>query len=127
MKEINISTEKRYQLVNITDQVEEIVRKNNIEREFVSVSVPHSTAAVLLTEDEKGLKKDWLTFLKELVSGFNFEHDKIDNNTDSHILSGLIGQEKSLPVENGKVIRGIWQQIFLLELDGPRERRVIIK
>lgn len=127
MNEIKISTKERYQLINITEQVEEIVRKRDVEREFVSVSVPHSTAAILLTENEEGLKEDWLTFLKKFISGFSFKHDRIDDNADSHIISGLIGQEKSLPVENGKIIRGTWQQIFLLELDGPRNRRVIIK
>jgi len=79
-----------------------------------------------LTENEEGLKQDWLVFLKKLVSGFTFQHDKIDDNADSHILSGLVGQEKILPFRDGRIIRGTWQQIFLLELDGPRSRKVIV-
>ncbi len=124
MNEINISTQERYQLIDITDKVEEIVR--DFKKDSVSIFVPHSTSAILLTEKETGLEKDWLTFLKKLISGFDFEHNRIDNNADSHIISGLIGQEKRLPLKNGKIIRGTWQQIFLLELDGPRERRVIV-
>jgi len=73
------------------------------------------------------LKEDWLDFLKKLVSGFDFQHNRIDDNADSHLLSGLIGQERILPVKDGQLIRGTWQNIFLLELDGPRNRRVIIK
>ena len=73
------------------------------------------------------MKEDWLDFLKKLVSGFDFQHNRIDDNADSHLLSGLIGQERILPVKDGQLIRGTWQNIFLLELDGPRNRRVIIK
>lgn len=126
-KEINISTEKRYQLVDITHEVEIIVKESNFEQGLVFVFVPHSTSAILLTENESGLKQDWLSFLKKLISGFNFEHDRIDDNADSHILSGLLGQGKTIPFSGGSLIRGTWQQIFLVELDGPRTRRVMVK
>jgi len=127
ISEINISTQERYQLIDITDEVEKIVKENNVKDGLVLVFAPHSTAGILLTENEKGLKKDWLDFLKKLVSGFSFQHNRIDDNADSHLLSGFIGQERILPIKDGRLIRGTWQQIFLLELDGPRNRRVIIK
>ena len=57
----------------------------------------------------------------------DFFHNQIDNNADSHILSGLIGQGKTLIAENGRLLRGTWQQIFLVELDGPRTRKIIVK
>jgi len=94
---------------------------------LVLIFVPHSTAAVLLTENESGLKEDWLKVLEKIVSGFYFLHNQIDNNADSHILSGLVGQGKTLVIENNKLIHGTWQQIFLVELDGPRTRKVIVK
>lgn len=122
-----INTNKRYELVNITNRVEETVGKSQAKSGLVLVFVPHSTAGILLTEDEPGLKNDWLKFFERAVSGFDFEHNKIDNNADSHILSGLLGQGKTLPVENGKLKRGIWQDIFLIEFDGPRTRKIIIK
>lgn len=125
--EFRASTEKRYQLVDVTDEVEEIVRESGIKDGLCLVFVPHSTAAVVLTENEDGLKKDWLEFLKKLISGFDFLHDRIDDNADSHILSGLLGQGKTLPIENGRLVRGTWQQIFLVELDGPKTRRIIVK
>jgi len=127
LKEFNISTKERYQLIDITEKVEEIVQENEVKDGLVLVFVPHSTAAILLTESEEGLKEDWLDFLKKLVSGFNFQHNRIDDNADSHILSGLVGQERILPVKDGQIIRGTWQQIFLLELDGPRNRKIIVK
>ncbi len=126
ISEFNISSRERYQLIDISDKVEKIVKENGIKDGLVLVFVPHSTAAVLLTENEEGLKEDWLNFLKKLVSGLKFEHNQIDDNADSHLLSGLIGQEKALPIKNGEIIRGTWQQIFLLELDGPRNRKIIV-
>jgi len=73
------------------------------------------------------LKKDWLKILKKLVKGEAFEHDRIDNNAEAHLLSGLLGQGKTLPIKNGSLVRGTWQNIFLIELDGPRSRKVIIE
>jgi len=125
IEEFDVSTEDREQLIDITDRVEEIVQKSQVKDGLVLVFVAHSTAAILLTENESGLKKDWLKVFKKMVSGVDFLHNQIDNNADSHILSGLIGQGKTLAVENGKLIRGTWQQIFLVELDGPRTRKVL--
>ena len=127
MKEVNVSTQKRYQLVDITDKVEKIVEQAGVKEGLVLIFTPHSTAAILLTENEEGLKQDWLNVLKKLVAGFDFQHNRIDDNTDSHILSGLVGQERTLPVENGRIVRGTWQQIFLVELDGPKTRKVTVK
>ncbi len=127
MNELSISTQERYQLLNITSQVEKIVAESKVKDGLCLVFVPHSTAAVILTENEPGLKRDWFKILKKLVEGEKFEHDQIDNNADSHLLSGLLGQEKVLPIENGRIIRGTWQQIFLVELDGPKTRKVVIK
>jgi len=125
-KEFNILTEKRYQLVDITTKVEEIVVNSSVKEGLALIFVPHSTAAIVLTENESGLKQDWVNLLRKMVSGFDFLHNRIDDNADSHILSGLVGQGKTLPIKDGKLVRGTWQQIFLLELDGPRNRRVIV-
>ena len=127
IKEFDVLTKDRYELINITSKVEEIIQQSEIKNGLVLVFVPHSTAGVVLTEDEPGLKDDWLKFLKKTVSSFDFEHNRIDDNADSHILSGLIGQGKTLAIENNKLIQGTWQQIFLVELDGPRTRKVIVK
>jgi len=80
-----------------------------------------------LTENEEGLKNDWIEIFERLISGIDFQHNRIDDNATSHILSGLVGQEKILPIKNSGVVRGIWQQIFLVEFDGPRTRRVLVE
>lgn len=127
IKEFYVSSQKRYELVDITNKVEQVIKESKIENGLVLIFAPHSTAAIVLTENESGLKKDWLAVLKKLVSGIDFLHNQIDNNADSHILSGLLGQGKILAVENGELILGTWQQILLVELDGPKKRRIIVK
>lgn len=127
MKEFSVSTGERYQLIDVTEKVEEKVGETGLKDGLVFVFVPHSTAAILLTENEGGLKKDWLDFFKKMVSGSDFRHNLIDDNADSHILSGLIGQGKTIPLKDGRLVRGTWQQIFLVELDGPRARKLTVE
>ena len=127
LKEFNISTKKRYELIDITERVEKIVEESDIKDGLVLVFVMHSTVGILLNENEPGLKEDWLKIFKKITSGVDFAHNQTDNNADAHIIAGLIGNEKTLILENGRLIRGTWQQIFLVELDGPRTRKVIIK
>ena len=127
MKKILINTQKRYQLIDITGEVEKAVKKSNLKTGVCLVFLPHSTAAIVMTENEPGLINDWEKILKKFVADQRFEHDRIDNNADSHLLSGLLGQSKLLPIENGQLVRGTWQQIFLVELDGPRQRKVVIQ
>jgi len=126
-KEFLVSTKNRYQLIDITEKVEEIIRESKIKEGICLIFTPHSTAGIILTENENGLKEDWLSFFKKLTSGIDFLHNQIDDNADSHILSGLLGQEKVLAIQDGKLIRGTWQQIFLVEFDGSRNRKVIVK
>jgi len=126
-KEFSISTENRYQLVDITKRVEEMVKESGVEEGLILVFTPHSTAGILLTENEEGLKNDWLEIFKKLTSEIDFQHNRIDDNADSHILSGLMGQGRVLPIKDSKIVRGTWQQIFFAEFDGPRTRRIIVE
>lgn len=126
-KSLTVSSSKRQELIDITEEVEKAVSESKTKQGICLVFVPHSTATLVLTENEGGLKRDWFKVLQKLVSGFSFEHNQIDDNADSHILAGILGQGRVLPIENGSLQRGTWQQIFLVELDGPRERKVVIK
>jgi len=126
-EEFEVSTKNRYQLIDITKKVEKIVEKSDVKEGMALIFVPHSTAGILLTENEEGLRNDWLEIFKKLTAGIDFQHNRIDDNADSHILSGLIGQGKVLPINKGKLVRGIWQKIFLAEFDGPRIRKVVVE
>ncbi|MBL7053684.1 YjbQ family protein [Patescibacteria group bacterium] len=127
IKEITILSKQRYEMIDITDKLEEIIKKASIKNGLALIFVRHSTAGVILTENEAGLKQDWINFFKRMMSGIDFKHNQIDNNADSHILAGLMGQGRTISIENNKLNRGFWQQIFLAEFDGPRTRTIIIK
>lgn len=122
-----VQTKKRQELIDITSEVEKLVNKSPTKNGLCLVFVAHSTAAIVLTENEPGLINDWLMVLKKLVGSEKFEHDRIDNNADSHLLSGLVGQGKTIPVKSSRLVLGTWQQIFLVELDGPKTRKITVK
>ena len=124
-QQFTISTNDEVELVDITDRVEKVVSQSGVTEGNCLVFVTHSTAAVLITENETGLLNDWEDFIANLPAGQTWDHNQIDNNAEAHLLSGLIGQGKILPVKNGKLERGTWQQIFLVELDGPRNQRQV--
>ncbi len=126
IKEFFVQTEKRYELKDISQTIENIVQESGLAEGLVLIFVPHSTCGIIVTENEEGLKKDWLNFLKKMVAGFDFYHNQIDDNADSHLLAGLVSQVKVFPVKKGKILRGTWQQILLAEFDGPRKRKIVV-
>jgi secondary thiamine-phosphate synthase enzyme len=125
-KALAVSTRERYQLVDLTRSIEEIVAESKIEKGLCLVHASHATAAIIAHENESGLVNDVLRKVKEIFPpGAGYLHDRIDDNASSHIASALIGASRAFPVEDGRLVRGTWQNIFLLELDGPRAHRVV--
>ncbi|USS40013.1 secondary thiamine-phosphate synthase enzyme YjbQ [Thermococcus aggregans] len=128
-EELRFSTKGEIDLVDITSEVEEIVERSGIKEGQVLVFVPGATGAVVTIEHEKGLLEDFKRILKEIVpKGAGYKHDIIDNNAHSHLRATLLGPSLVLPVVDGKVVRGIWQQIFFVELDvRPRRRKLVVQ
>ncbi len=122
--DIIVSTNKQFELVDITDQVEDAVRKSGVINGICLIFVAHSTAAIVANEHERGLMEDILTRIKELVEPERkWKHNLIDDNAHAHLGSTILGADRVFPVRDGKLIRGTWQNIFLVELDGPRRER----
>jgi secondary thiamine-phosphate synthase enzyme len=125
-KALTVSTRERYQLVDLTRSIEEIVAESKIEKGLCLVHASHATAAIIANENESGLVNDVLRKVKEIFPpGAGYLHDRIDDNASGHIASALIGASRTFPVEGGRLVRGTWQNVFLLELDGPRTRRLV--
>jgi secondary thiamine-phosphate synthase enzyme len=124
---MRIKTTDRFQLVDITNRVEEIVEKSGVTNGLVLVFAPHATAAIIANEHEHGLMDDIIHKVKEFTepgSG-KWKHDLVDDNAHAHIGSALFGAERVFPVINKRLLRGTWQNIFLLEMDGPRPVREV--
>lgn len=127
-KELNISTSSQFELVDLTKSVESIVSESDIVNGICLVYAPHATAAVVVNEREAGLMKDILTKLnQEYPKGAGWLHDRIDDNAHAHLASAFIGSFKIFPILNRRLYRGTWQSIFLVEMDGPRGRKVLVE
>jgi secondary thiamine-phosphate synthase enzyme len=126
--QLKIETSKRVELIDITSEVQEEVRKSEIPEGICLISTRHTIAGIIINENETGLKEDILDLLNKLVpAGAGYRHDRIDNNADSHLRTVLLGASEALPVSEGKLELGTWQRIFFAEMDGPRSRTVNIK
>jgi len=126
--EFSMSTSRRIQVIDITDRVNKVVDKSGLKDGICQILVPHATAGIILEENESGLVRDIEKKIEEMFpKGAGYEHDKIDDNANSHLASGFIGQSRILPIKDGRIVRGTWQRPMLLEFDGPRSsRRVFI-
>ncbi|HXF15767.1 MAG TPA: secondary thiamine-phosphate synthase enzyme YjbQ [Burkholderiales bacterium] len=126
-------TSERMQLINITDRINEIVRKSGIRDGLVHLQSLHTTTAVFINEWQDALLHDVKSFLDQVVTRENgWRHndpqysDCERQNADSHLRGMLMGQTLCLQVRNSAVLLGTWQSIILAEFDGPRSRSMSI-
>lgn len=122
-------TQKHREYINITDEVQEIVKKSGIQEGMVLVSAMHITAGIYVNDAESGLIADIDKWLEELAPfNINYQHHHTgETNGDSHLKSLLIGHEVIIPITAGKLDFGTWQQVYYAEFDGQRKKRVIVK
>ena len=123
------NTSGRREYVNITDRVEEIVRASGIEEGMVLVSAMHITAGVYVNDAESGLIQDIDDWLEQLApTGPDYRHHRTGEvNGDAHLKSLLIHHEVIVPITDGRLDLGPWQQIYYAEFDGRRRKRVVVK
>lgn len=124
--QFSISTKKKVELVDITSQIEYAVERSGVKSGACVVHAPHATVAIVLNEFEPNLQRDFEQVFEKMLPKMDYAHDHIDNNALSHLLSGLIGSGRTIPIEDGKLALGTWQRIIFCELDGPRSNREIV-
>ena len=121
----------RMDFVNITDQVEEAVRKSGVKEGFVLVNAMHITASVFINDAESGLHEDYKKWLEELAPHAptsQYQHNRTgEDNADAHLKRQIMGREVVVAITNGELDFGPWEQIFYGEFDGRRNKRVLIK
>ncbi|MFA5374809.1 MAG: secondary thiamine-phosphate synthase enzyme YjbQ [Dehalococcoidia bacterium] len=124
-----VNTKKLREFINLTDRVESFVSKSDIKEGFVLVSAMHITAGVYVNDAESGLIADieeWLEKLAPYRSDYRHHHTG-ETNGDAHLKSLLIHHEVIVPITNGRLDLGPWQQIYYAEFDGQRDKRIILK
>jgi len=123
------NTEKHREFINITDKVQKVLQKSRIKEGMILVSAMHITAGVYINDDESGILKDIEEWLEKLApEGLDYHHHQTGEvNGDSHLKNILVGHQVMVPVTEGRLDLGPWQQIFYAEFDGQRRKRLIIK
>lgn len=129
-RSIKIDSSSNFQIIDITSDITTVLNDIKKEKKFndgiVSIFTKHSTSAIRVNENEKGLLNDFEKVLKDLIKeNDNYRHDFIDNNAASHIRAFLLGSSETIPISDGRLNLGTWQSIFFIELDGPRRSRTI--
>jgi secondary thiamine-phosphate synthase enzyme len=123
MDVIEVSSQRRRQLVDITTFVQESVAASGVTEGICHVAVPHTTAAVLLNENaDPSVGEDILSALAAILPAISWRHS--EGNSDAHFLSTLVGHSVTVPINAGELALGRWQAVYLLELDGPRRREI---
>jgi len=125
---ITLATKRREELVDITSEVNAIVRKWGHDARLCALYAQGATGAIMIQENwDPLIGEDVVEWLRRLVPKGVWRHDREDGNGDAHIKAGIVGPSETIPVEQGELLLSTWQNIFFCEFDGPRrERRVLV-
>ena len=125
--EFNVQTTTKREMIDLTARVAEVVAGSGVAEGLCSVYTPHATAAIVVNEnDDPNVCVDVLDALDRLVPAGVWRHDRVDGNAASHIQATILGPGETIPVHEGRLLLGTWQAVMLVELDGPRQRRVVV-
>lgn len=128
-KYLNFNTKNKIEFIRITDEIEKAIIESKVKEGLVLVNPMHITSAVIVNDNERGLHEDYKRVLEKLVPyGEDYRHnDTGEDNAASHIWRQLIGHQVVMPITNGKLDLGPWEEIFYCEFDGKRNKRVLVK
>lgn len=141
MHTFSVQTSKRRHIIDITKQVQSVIASSGCTNGLVMISALHSTCAICIGEVVQNVDQDFVAFLNAVVPQLDFKHvhppdhpkDGSDETTDgplhpsSHILAIMLGPSKCMGVVDMNLVRGEWQSIMLVELEGPRERKIAVQ
>ncbi len=124
---IQLKTDRRETLVDITPQVEHLVQRSGVRQGLVNVYAQGATAAIMIQENwDESVQTDVVNLLRKVIPQGVWLHDAQDGNGDAHLKAGLVGPSESIPLIDGRLGLSRWQNIFFCEFDGPRsDRRVV--
>lgn len=126
MQHLHIKTHRKREIVDITDQVQSALQKKPVASGICHLTVLHTTAALTTADLDPGTDLDMLDAFEAMMPKLHYRHPHNPAHVPDHILSSLIGTSVTQPLESGELVLGTWQRIVLVELDGPREREVVL-
>lgn len=122
MKHLQIHSKRKDEIIDITDEIEELVQQEDFHNGVCSLMALHTTCALTTICLDPGTDLDFLEAVRQILPELHYRHQHDPSHTPDHILASIIGPSLTIPVQNGQLILGTWQRIVLVELDGPRER-----
>ncbi len=127
IKTISINSHKRTEMLDITEEVQQVVRESNQKEGLCYIFVPHTTAAITINENaDPSVAEDILKELEKIIP-FHDHYHHLEGNSAAHIKSSMVGCSVAVIIENGQLKLGTWQGICFCEFDGPRTRKVWVK
>lgn len=127
-RHLTFHTRQRRELIRITHEAETTLRESGITEGMLLVSAMHITAGVFVNDDEPGLHRDIWAWLDRLAPTADYQHHRTgEDNGDAHLRNLLVGHQVILPITQGRLDLGPWQQVFYAEFDGQRDKRVVFK
>lgn len=127
MYTLDVATQQRTQMVEITDKVRKLVTEARLTRGAVVVYVPHTTAGITINENaDPDVVRDMLTEINKTIP-FDSDYRHAEGNSAAHIKASLFGSSVTVLVEDGKLVLGVWQGIYFCEFDGPRSRKTHVQ
>lgn len=127
MRSFSVKTSTRFEMIDITRQIRDIIREADTGSGLCYVFVPHTTAAVTINENaDPDVPSDIISILDRLIPLHGpYRHG--EGNSAAHVKASLMGASETILIENGQLVLGTWQSIFFCEFDGPRMRKVFVK
>ena len=124
MRQLTIKTHRKREVLDITERVETVLPQN--ADGTCHLLVLHTTAALTTADLDPGTDLDMLDAFEKMVPKLNYRHPHNPKHVPDHILSAVIGTSLALPFQQGSLVLGTWQRVVLIELDGPRDREVVV-
>ena len=126
-EEFYLFTKKKQELIDITSQVNSIIKKSKVKNGLCNIFTAHATAAIIINENyDPNICLDLIDALNKLIPSGIWRHDRVDGNADAHIKSAILGPSETIPIKSGELGLGQWQSLMFCELDGPRQNRKIV-
>lgn len=126
METFQVKTTTLKEIVDLTPKLNRIIKEKDLQNGLCHVFLPHTTAALTTGEIGEGTEKDLLEVAQKIIPQIKFRHAHDPSHAWSHMAASLIGASLTLPVMDGELRVGTWQSVLLVELDGPRERQLIV-
>lgn len=124
MDVLRVKTDRRKQVIDLTDRVTAFIAKRNVTDGLCSLFLAHTTAALTTGEIGEGTEEDLLDVVEQMIPRIRFRHGHDPSHAWSHMAASILGPSLTVPISRGKLVLGTWQSVLLVELDGPRQREI---